>query len=96
MDPIISKRLAKEMHAAADRVERGDCHMTNHEGMRMIETFSHEEMTKEQVLTYLRWSRAKFDQYVREGKMPRGKKRSGDSSLYWYRDEINEALEDLK
>lgn len=69
--------------------------MTNEEGMRFLTFIAHEEMSKEQVLLYLRWSRAKFDQYIKEKKMPRGKKRVGHKELCWYKDEINEALSKL-
>lgn len=95
MDDIMTKMVVREMKYVTGKIERGECKMTNEEGMHFMSFISHEEMTKEQVLLYLRWSRAKFDDYVARGLMPKGKKRSGSSTLYWYRDEINSYLDEL-
>lgn len=56
--------------------------------MDVIGTLSHEPMSKEQACIYLNMSRSKFDQYVRDGKLPKGRKRMGFSEKYWYKDEL--------
>ena len=43
---------------------------------------------KYQSFTFLNMSRASFDKYVREGKIPRGKKKQGSRELYWSEKEI--------
>jgi predicted DNA-binding transcriptional regulator AlpA len=46
-------------------------------------------MSKEQACNYLNLSRSRFDDLVRERKIPRGKKRVGFKELYWYQDELD-------
>ena len=45
-------------------------------------------MSKYQAYTYLNISRATFDNYVREGKIPRGKKVAGFKELRWYKKDL--------
>lgn len=48
-------------------------------------------MSKYQAFTYLNISRAKFDNLVREGKIPRGKKVPGLKELVWYKKDLNKS-----
>ena len=50
-------------------------------------------MTKEEVCDYLNMSRSRFDDYVRLGKFPRGRKLAHKNNLIWYKDEIMCAVE---
>ncbi len=45
-------------------------------------------MSKYQAYTYLNMSRAKFDNLVREGKLPAGKKIPGFKELHWYKKDL--------
>ena len=45
-------------------------------------------MIKYQAYTYLGISRAKFDNLVREGKIPRGRKMSGFKELMWLKKDL--------
>jgi len=45
-------------------------------------------MSKYQAYTYLGISRAQFDNLVREGKLPRGKKVPGFKELRWYKKDL--------
>lgn len=45
-------------------------------------------MSKEQACIYLNMSRSKFDQYIREGKLPKGRKRMGFTEKIFYKDEL--------
>ena len=49
-------------------------------------------MSKYQAYTYLNISRATFDNLVREGKIPRGKKIPGFKELAWYKKDIHKLL----
>jgi predicted DNA-binding transcriptional regulator AlpA len=57
---------------------------------------AHKVMSKESACKYLNMSRAKFDLYVSEGKLPKGKKRIGFKELCWYQDELDSCLKKLK
>jgi predicted DNA-binding transcriptional regulator AlpA len=45
-------------------------------------------MSKYQAYTYLNISRATFDNYVRAGKIPKGKKVQGFRELRWYKKDL--------
>ena len=49
-------------------------------------------MSKYQAYTYLNISRATFDNLVREGKIPRGKKIPGFKELVFYKKDLNKLL----
>ena len=48
-------------------------------------------MSKYQAFTYLNISRAKFDNLIRESKLPRGKKVPGFKELCWYKKDLNKS-----
>lgn len=72
----------------ADNIEIGNCEINSDQAMDIIGILSHEPMSKEQACIYLNMSRSKFDQYIREGKLPKGHKRMGFSEKFWYKDEL--------
>ena len=47
-------------------------------------------MSKYQAYTYLNMSRAKFDNLVREGKLPKGKKIPGWKELVWFKKDLKQ------
>jgi hypothetical protein len=46
-------------------------------------------MSRETASIYLNISYNKFGVYVEEGKLPKGRKRSGWKELAWYKDELD-------
>ena len=49
-------------------------------------------LSKYQACTYLNMRRATFDKYVREGKIPKGKKETGWKELSWTESELKEVI----
>jgi len=49
-------------------------------------------MSKYQAYTYLNISRATFDNLVRSGELPRGKKTAGFKELVWYKKDLNKYI----
>ena len=47
-----------------------------------------EPLSKYQAYTYLNISRAKFDNLVREGRLPKGQKVAGFKELRWYKRDL--------
>lgn len=45
---------------------------------------------------YLNMSRATFDNYVREGKIPRGKHEIGFKELRWYKKDLDKFIEESR
>ena len=46
-------------------------------------------LNKEQASKYFHLSTRQFDRYIRLGKIPRGKKVAGYTSLVWYRNDLS-------
>ena len=53
-------------------------------------------LSKYQACTYLNMSRATFDNYVREGKIPKGKKETGWKDLSWSESELKEVIKQFR
>lgn len=53
-------------------------------------------MSKYQAYTYLNISRATFDNLVKEGKLPRGKKTAGFKELSWTKRDLNQYLKSFR
>jgi hypothetical protein len=53
-------------------------------------------MSKEQACQYLNLSISRFDDYVRMGKVPKGKKVVGFKELRWFEDELLLCKERIK
>lgn len=49
-------------------------------------------MSKYQAYTYLNISRAQFDNLVRAGVLPKGKKTAGYKELSWFKKDLNEYI----
>lgn len=91
MNNFLLKKIAKELRNLADKIEAGNSNLTEEEAMALLSTCTHEVMSKDQACSYLNLSRSRFDDLVREGKLPRGRKRRGFKELVYYRDELEAA-----
>ena len=88
MNQRLVKVFSKLLRDTADKLDAGTCEINEEQAMDVINMLSHEVMSKEQACIYLNMSRSKFDQYVREGKLPKGRKRIGFTEKFWYRDQL--------
>lgn len=89
MQIAIMKRLARMLKETADKIEAGNCELSEEEASSIMSVLSHRAMSKEDACLYLRLSRSRFDDLVREGAIPRGRKRKGFKELVWYQDELD-------
>ena len=55
-----------------------------------------QDMSKYAACQYLNISRATFDNYIREGKLPKGKHVVGFKELRWEKKELDEYLKNMK
>lgn len=83
------KLVVKYMREAADKIEVGTSEISETEAIDILRIVAHEAMSKEQACNYLNLSRARFDDLVREKKIPRGRKKVGWKELCWWRDELD-------
>lgn len=75
--------------------------LTEEEAIELVSVIGHytnreEYISKYEACKYLNISRATFDNYVKEGKLPKGKKRIGFKELAWTKKDLDEAVKKLK
>ena len=84
--------LTKLMRETADKIDAGTCELSETEAMDIMRILSHQVMSKEDACIYLNIKGDKFNSLVREGKLPRGRKRRGFKELVYYKDELDDCL----
>ena len=83
------KLVSKYLREAADKIDAGSCELTESEAMDILSVISHQAMSKEEACIYLNIKRSRFDDLVKEGKLPKGKKVRGYKELRFYKDELD-------
>ena len=89
---FLKKQIVKALKETADKIEAGNCELSESEAMDIMSVLSHQVMSKEDACIYMNMSRSKFDDLVREGKLPKGRKRRGFKELIWYKDELQKVV----
>ena len=84
----LKKLVVKLLKEALDNLDAGNTDISESEAMYIVSMLTHVPLSKEKACLYLNISRSKFDELVREGKIPRGKKTRGWKELAWYEDEL--------
>lgn len=87
---IIKKLLLK----IVDDIDAGNSNISEEESIELIKnlkrfTDKEQRMSKYAACQYLNMSRATFDNYVREGKLPKGKHEIGFKELSWTKKELD-------
>ena len=92
MNNFLRKYAAKILREAADKIDAGTCELDEDQVMDIASAIGHQVLSKDEACSYLNLSRSRFDDLVREGKVPKGKKRRGFKELIWYKDELTEVI----
>lgn len=76
-----------------DRIDSGNSNLSANEEIEIIQllkkyTDKDRKFSKYQACKYLNMSRATFDKYIREGKIPKGKKEAGFKEIFWDESEL--------
>ena len=93
--------IKKLLLQVVDNIDSGNSNITEQEGIQIIETIreltnKEKRLSKYQACQYLNVSRATFDNYVREGKLPKGKKQLGFKELSWTEKVLDEFIKNNK
>lgn len=80
-----------------DSIDAGNSNITENEAIelaKVLQSYTDKtiKMSKYQSYQYLNMSRASFDNYVREGKLPRGKKEAGFKELFWTQKDLDDFI----
>ena len=71
-----------------NNIKSGNSNITIEECSNIISNIAHIAVSKEEVCDMLNIGRSRFDDLVREGILPRGKKVKHKNNLVWYKDEV--------
>ena len=82
------KLVVKYLRETADRISAGTSEVTESQAVDILRVIAHEIMSKEEACQFLNLSRSRFDDLVREHKIPQGIKRVGFKEKFWYKDEL--------
>lgn len=92
MNNFIKKYITKLLRETADKIDAGNCELEEEQAMDIMSVLGHEVLSKDQACSYLNLSRSRFDDLVREGKLPKGRKRRGFKELIFYKDELSKTI----
>lgn len=77
----LKRMIAKLLREAADKIDAGTCELSEQEAMDIMSAVAHNALSKEEACLFLNLKRSRFDDLVREGRIPRGRKRRGRKEL---------------
>lgn len=82
-------------------IDAGNSNITEDEAVdiiKLIQSYTDKtvKLSKYQACQYLNISRATFDNYVREGNLPRGKKEAGFKELFWTKKDLDNFIKEMK
>lgn len=95
------KVIANLLRRIADKIDEGSISSNPEETMQVMETIKgfvdkEKRLSKYEACQYLNVSKATFDNYVRLGKIPRGKHQAGFKELSWSKKDLDNAIKILK
>lgn len=84
-----------------NRIDAGSSNISEEDSLEIIEilkkyTDKDKKLSKYQACQYLNMSRATFDKYIREGKLPKGNKEVGFKEIFWKESELRRFLHSNK
>ena len=84
-----------------DDIDTGNSNISESEAIEIVDTLKNltdreKRLSKYAACKYLNISRATFDNYVRKGKLPRGKHEIGFKELSWSKKELDKLINELK
>ena len=88
MNYSLMKKLAGVMRDIANDIDAGNSNLSEEEALDILNLIIHQAVSKEEACSYLNLSRSRFDDLIREGRIPKGRKRKGWKELIWYKDEL--------
>ena len=96
MQSSLIKLLTKALRDTANKLDAGNSELTEEEAMDILSVLTHKTLSKEQACEYVNLQSSQFDNLIRQGKLPKGRKRRGFKELVWYEDELKDAITKVK
>ncbi len=91
------KLIKKYLLKIVDDIDAGNSNLTEDEAVELVDTLKRltdkdKRLSKYESCKYLTISRATFDNYVREGKLHRGKHEAGFKELSWSQKDLDKFI----
>ena len=85
---IVRNALSKLLRETADKLDANTSEVDEEQAVKIMELIAHKPLTKEEAAMHLHIWPSRFDTLIREGKLPKGRKKLGQKNKIWYLDEI--------
>ena len=85
---FVKDNLVKILRETADKIDAGNSEVDEEQAVKIMELVAHRPLTKEEAAMYLHIWPSRFDTLIREGKIPKGRKKLGQKNKIWYLDEL--------
>lgn len=84
-----------------DDIDTGNSNISEEESITLVTTLreltnKEKRLSKYEACKYLNVSRATFDNYVRSGKIPKGKHQAGFKELSWYQKDLDNFIKECR
>ena len=91
------KIIRKLLLQILENIDKGNSNISEKESLEIIKllksyTDRTQKLSKYQSYQYLNISRASFDNLVKDGKLPKGKKEAGFKELFWEKKELDKYI----
>ena len=95
------KLIRDQLVKIVENIDAGNSNLTEEEELELLNltvklTDKQKRLSKYEACRYLNVSRPTFDNYVREGKIPRGTHQAGFKELSWSQKELDECIKRLR
>lgn len=95
------KIIKKELLRIIDNIDSGNSQIDEEQALETIKFIQefmpdNSKYSKYKACQYLNVSRATFDNYVRQGKLPQGKKEIGFKELSWNKKDLDKFIKESK
>lgn len=91
---ILIQQIRNILSSIIEDIDAGNSNISDQEAVELMEHLSsvtnrREKLSIYQACRYLGVSRATFDNYVRDGKLPKGRKQAGFRELFYYKSDLD-------
>lgn len=98
---MLENEIKSALLNIVDRIDANTSTINSDDAIQIIElanklTNTENKLSKYQACKYLHISRATFDNWVRDGKLPKGKKEQGFTELFWTMEDLKKVKDNQK
>lgn len=92
MNQAILDYVGKTLIDTGNKIINNQCELTDEQASIILGTVGHIEMNLDQACHYVNLKQSRFRDLVRDGVLPKGRKKRGSTSLVWFKDELDIAI----